>query len=180
MRCIWLILTKCRLISTSKPDPVITMQWSDVINDPSLKNLPFKIELNRYGKIEMTPASNKHGRLQLFLGNRLEQNLKNGETITECSIQTTEGVKVADVAWCSKDFIARHGYETPYSQAPEICVEIVSPSNSREEMLKKTQCYLEAGAGEIWIVWENGLIDYYDASGKIEKSKMNVEIHLPS
>jgi hypothetical protein len=31
------------------------MQWSEVIDSPYFKNLPFKIELNRYGKIEMTP-----------------------------------------------------------------------------------------------------------------------------
>lgn len=38
------------------------MQWSEVITNPFLKNLPFKIELNKWGKIEMSPASNQHGR----------------------------------------------------------------------------------------------------------------------
>lgn len=70
------------------------MQWSEVIDSPYFKNLPFKIELNRYGKIEMMPASNKQGRLQPQIG-----------TLIECSIQTIEGVKVADVAWCSNLFI---------------------------------------------------------------------------
>ena len=40
------------------------MQLSEVLNDPSLKNLPYKIELNEYGQIVMSPASNKHGLLQ--------------------------------------------------------------------------------------------------------------------
>ncbi len=31
------------------------MQWSELIDNPYFKNLPFKIELNRYGKVEMTP-----------------------------------------------------------------------------------------------------------------------------
>jgi hypothetical protein len=44
------------------------MQWSEVIDNPYFKDLPFKIELNRYGKVEMTPASNKHGRLQFHIG----------------------------------------------------------------------------------------------------------------
>jgi len=39
------------------------MQWSDVIDNPLLQNLPFKIELNRFGNILMTPASNQHGRI---------------------------------------------------------------------------------------------------------------------
>lgn len=81
------------------------MQWSEVVDNPYFENLPFKIELNRYGKIEMTPASNKRGRLQSHIGTLLERKLKKGEALVECSIQTTEGVKVADVAWCSKAFI---------------------------------------------------------------------------
>ena len=155
------------------------MQWSEVIDNPYFKNLPFKIELNRYGKVEMTPASNKHGRLQSLIGALLELKLKKGETLTECSIQTTEGVKVADVAWCSKAFIKQYGYETPYSHAPELCIEIVSPSNSKEEMSNKVQLYLLAGAEEVWIVWENGIIDYYNKTGKLDQSSYGVNVKLP-
>lgn len=90
------------------------MQWSDVVDNPYLQNLPFKIELNRYGKIEMPPASNKYGRLQIKIGALLERKLKQGEALSECSIQTSEGVKVADVAWCSKAFLKLYGYATPY------------------------------------------------------------------
>ena len=43
------------------------MQWSEVITDKSLKDLPYKIELDRYGNILMSPASNRHGRMQLWL-----------------------------------------------------------------------------------------------------------------
>jgi Uma2 family endonuclease len=154
------------------------MQWSEVIDNPYFKNLPFKIELNRYGKVEMTPASNKHGRLQSLIGALLERKLKKGETLTECSVQTTDGVKVADVVWCSKAFIKQYGYETPYSRAPELCIEIVSPSNSKEEMTNKVQLYLQAGAEEVWVVWENGIIDYYGKIGKLEKSDYGVSVNL--
>jgi hypothetical protein len=30
------------------------MEWSQVINNPFLRDLPFKIELNKWGKIFMT------------------------------------------------------------------------------------------------------------------------------
>ena len=155
------------------------MQWSEVIDNPYFKNLPFKIELNRYGKVEMTPASNKHGRLQSLIGALLERRLKKGETLAECSIQTTDGVKVADVAWCSKAFIKQYGYETPYSHAPALCIEIVSLSNSKEEMTNKVQLYLLAGAEEVWIVWENGIIDYYNKTGKLDQSSYGVNVKLP-
>lgn len=154
------------------------MQWSEVVDNPYFENLPFKIELNRYGKIEMTPASNKHGRLQLRLGALLDRKLKHGEALTECSVQTIEGVKVADVAWGSKSFIKQHGYATPYNCAPEICVEIVSPSNSKEEMTHKVQLYLQAGAREVWIIWENGLIDYYGVMGRLEQSGYGIVVKL--
>ncbi|MGZ8158402.1 MAG: Uma2 family endonuclease [Methylobacter sp.] len=155
------------------------MQWSELIDNPYFKNLPFKIELNRYGKVEMTPASNKHGRLQAHIGALVGRKFKKGEVLTECSVQTTEGVKVADVAWCSKAFIKQYGYETPYSHAPELCVEIVAPSNSKEEMTNKVQLYLQAGAEEVWIIWENGIVDYYDKTGKLEQSGYGVNVKLP-
>lgn len=41
------------------------MQWSEVLNDISLANLAYKIELNQDGKIVMSPASNHHRLLQV-------------------------------------------------------------------------------------------------------------------
>jgi Uma2 family endonuclease len=152
------------------------MQWSEVVDNPYFENLPFKIELNRYGKIEMTPASNKHGRVQSHISALLERKLKKGEALIECSIQTTEGVKVADVAWCSKTFIKQYAYETPYSHAPEICIEIVSLSNSKEEMINKAHLYLQAGAEEVWVVWEDENVDFYGKAGKLAKSSYGVEL----
>ncbi len=126
----------------------------------------------------MSHASNKHGRLKVYFGSLLEKQLK-GIALINCSIQTVEGVKVADVAWCSKEFIKQHSYETPYSSAPEICIEIVSPSNSKEEMTNKVSWYLQAGATEVWVVWEQGLIEYYSISGQLEQSAYGVDVKLP-
>ncbi len=60
------------------------MEWAEVIRNPFLQNLPFKIELNRFGKILMTPASNQHGRIQGRMAANLVNKLPNGEVITEC------------------------------------------------------------------------------------------------
>ena len=40
------------------------MRWADVIENPLLQNLPFKIELNRWGRIEGSPACNQRGAVQ--------------------------------------------------------------------------------------------------------------------
>ena len=39
------------------------MEWTDVLENPLLKNLPFKIELNKFGNLIMSPSSNNHGRI---------------------------------------------------------------------------------------------------------------------
>lgn len=149
------------------------MDWAKVISDPLLRNLPYKIELNEYGTIMMSPASNRHGNLQMHIGLRLSRVSDGaGEIVSECSVQTDKGVKVADVAWLSDRYFRLHGFLTPYTEAPEICVEIISPSNSTAEMREKISLYLEKGALEVWLCNENGEISFFSAEGQIEKSKV--------
>lgn len=147
------------------------MDWASVINNPFLKDLPFKIELDKWGRILMSPASNNHGIIQFETGVKIRDAKKGkGKVITECSIQTNQGVKVADVAWASDSFIEKFGFETPYKRAPEICVEVVSSSNSQGEIDEKIELYLAKGAHEVWIVSEGGKTRYYTYEGEIEKS----------
>jgi len=146
------------------------MEWSEVIENPLFENLPFKIELNRFGQILMSPASNSHGNMEYRAGRALEQSCPPGEIIIECSIQTSDGVKVADVAWASTEFINKYGYSTPYLQAPEICVEILSPSNGDEEMRIKTGLYLACGAQEVWLINAQGKLRFFSHSGELSSS----------
>ena len=147
------------------------MNWSSVITNPQLKNLPFKIELNKWGQMIMSPKSNKQGNLQFKIGSLIEKHKGAGHIIMECSIDSIEGVKVADVAWASDAFIEAFGFQTPYPQAPEICVEIVSPSNSKGEIEEKVNLYLAKGAKEVWVCGEEGQIMYFSHTGQIDKSK---------
>jgi Uma2 family endonuclease len=142
-----------------------TMTWADVLANPYLKDLPFKIELNRWGRIEMSPASNQHGLAQVRLSQELAQRT-GGQVLVECSIQTTDGVRVADVAWISDARLAAFGEATPYPSAPEICVEIMSPSNTWAEMHVKCALYLEAGASEVWVVGLDGKRAVFNGSGQ--------------
>jgi Uma2 family endonuclease len=154
-------------------------RWDELCRDPSLRNLPYKIELNASGKIEMSPASNRHGRLQGELAYQLRSQLLDGQVISECSIFTRIGIRVADMAWASHEFMAAFGEITPYMRAPEICVEIASPSNPKGEVEEKTQAYLAAGAREAWIVGEDGSIRYFSSVGELPKSGFPVAISLP-
>jgi len=146
------------------------MEWTEVIENPLLRDLPFKIELNKFGKLLMSPVSNGHGRIQSRLAALLLNKLTGGEVITECSIQTSDGVKVADVAWLSEVFVSEFSFVTPYPKAPEICIEIVSPLNSKIEIQGKVDLYLAKGAQEVWVAYALDEIHVYTCMGIIEQS----------
>lgn len=100
-----------------------------------------------------------------FVAGELTRQLPEGAVLTECPIATTIGVRVPDVAWASAAFVAQHGDTTPFPEAPEICVEIWSPSNSDDELALKTEAYLAAGAVEVWSVSEDGELRIVDRDG---------------
>jgi Uma2 family endonuclease len=152
--------------------PTRPLTWQDVLDDPSLQDLPYKIELNERGEIVMSPATNLHGLYQSEINILLRAILSEGRCITECSVQTRKGVKVADVAWLSKEFIAQHGFDTPYDRAPDVCVEIISPSNSKTAIREKIKLYLERGAKEVWTCDLEGNVRFYGADGNLERSEV--------
>jgi Uma2 family endonuclease len=154
-------------------------RWEELQRDPSLQDLPYKIELNAWGKVEMSPASNRHGRLQAFIAAAFLRQLPGGVAISECSILTRIGIRVPDVVWASSDFIAAYGEITPFMRAPEICVEIISPSNVQAEIDERTKAYLEGGAKEVWLVAEAGSIRYLDSGGEKAASGFPVVLDLP-
>jgi Uma2 family endonuclease len=147
------------------------MQWAEVLEIPYLQNLPFKIELNKFGQILMSPVSNLQGGIQVEVGALLLTKLPQGKTFSECSIQTQDGVRVADIAWASAEFIQLHGEVTPFPKAPEICVEIISPSNTKAEIDYKISLYFAQGAQEVWIVTLQKKVTIHIAGSQAKQSK---------
>jgi len=120
-------------------------------DDPRFANIPGKVELDTWGRIIMSPASTYHSMLEA----RLIQKLANldGQALVEVGVLTAIGLLVPDVAWASAEFMATHGNETPLTAAPELCIEVASPSKSLRELNEKVTAYLAAGATEAWIVY---------------------------
>jgi Uma2 family endonuclease len=154
-------------------------RWDEMQRDPSLQDLPYKIELNAWGKVEMSPASVRHGQLQAAVVEELKLKLRDGISIVECPILTDIGVRVPDIAWASAQFMRQHGGVSPLLCAPEICIEVISPSNVDAEMTEKTRAYLAAGAQEVWLVAENGAVRFIDRSGEKSCSSFGVTVALP-
>lgn len=146
------------------------MNWQEVCEHPSLKDLPFKIELDEYGRVIMSPVKLYHSFLQVRIATILERLISNGVALSECAIKTSKGTKVADVAWVSSSIWAKIKNEVEASVAPEICVEIISAGNTKKEMIEKRQLYFEAGAKEVWLCNENGLLSFFNAEQELTHS----------
>jgi Uma2 family endonuclease len=157
----------------------LALRWAEVCRDASLQDLPYKVELNAWGKIEMSPASYRHALLQGAMAVELGRQLTGGRVLTECPVLTDIGIRVPDVAWASDEFVRINRETTPCRSAPEICVEIRSPANSDAEIAAKTKAYLTAGAQEVWVVEESGAIRYFDEAGEKPASRFAVSISLP-
>ena len=147
------------------------LSWEDVCADPNLRDLPFKIELNRLNQIVMSPAHPRHSRLQTKIARVLGDLMSDGEAIVELAIETKDSTKVPDVVWASNATIARRSNEISWLSAPEICVEVLSPANTTEEMDKKRFLYFERGAMEVWLCSWDGNMTFYGTTGKLKNSE---------
>jgi Uma2 family endonuclease len=145
------------------------MEWQEVCEHPSLQNLPFKIELNEKGQILMSPVKVYHSAFQGKIARLLPEN---GIVLSECAIKTEKGTKVADIAWSSEERFKIIEHEVECSVAPEICIEVLSLSNTEDEMEEKRVLYISTGAAEFWVCNEKGDIVFFDAEGRIERSKL--------
>jgi Uma2 family endonuclease len=155
------------------------MNWTEVCQDPALADLPYKIELDKHGKIIMSPAHKKHSIFQGRILRLLNRLMSDGEAAPELAVDTAEGTKVPDVAWISNARLeSMRPEDASCSIAPEICIEILSQANTREEMLGrpdrpgKRELYFQRGAQEFWLCDESGQMQFFDASGQIVKSRL--------
>jgi Uma2 family endonuclease len=148
------------------------MSWIEICQDPTLRDLPYKIQTDKWGNILMSPATNEHGIFQAKIIALLSKFTSKGTIISECSVQTSEGVKVADVAWASEEFMQNNRGKNPFDEAPEICLEILSPSNTAMEMTEKKELYFARGAKEFWVCDKEGIITFYRNTGSLKHSKL--------
>ena len=163
------------LIEAPLSDEELGARYRAICEDPCYANIPGKIELDVWGRMLMTPPSSYHSALQVDLATKLKA--MGGRTFVEVSIVTPAGVLAPDVAWASPEFMHARGFETPYTRAPELCVEVVSPSNSRRELEEKRNAYFAAGAEEVWIVYpKSKRCEFYNKQGLTAQSRYAVDV----
>jgi Uma2 family endonuclease len=155
-------------------------RWAELSLDSRLAALEERIETDRHGHIIMSPLpAASHARWQAKIAILLNQLLPGGIVLTECPISTADGVRGADVAWISRERFAPMDGDLCLDHAPEICVEVLSPSNTRREIDEKRALYHEAGALEFWTCAANGTMRFTNASDGAALKKSTICPEFP-
>ncbi|HZR19406.1 MAG TPA: Uma2 family endonuclease [Verrucomicrobiae bacterium] len=140
-------------------------RWAELLVDPLASKFEGRVETDRFGHMVMSPPpAPSHGSYQAEIAYLLRQLLPQGRVITECAISTADGVKAADVAWASLPQMKALGSNPCFLTAPEICVEVQSPSNTEAEFSMKRSLYFDAGAREVWVCSDNGDMSFFGHS----------------
>jgi len=111
--------------------------WMKMLADPELAKIEGHFETDRHGHIFLSPPPGyQHASRQFEIGYQLRKQL-GGNVRTECPLSTADGIKAIDVVWLSdlRESAALSG--SLLLQAPEICVEVLSPPNTPAEMAEK-------------------------------------------
>jgi Uma2 family endonuclease len=137
-------------------------RWDELLADRELARIEGRVETDRFGHVIMSPppAAN-HGFYQFEIARLLHQFMRRGRVLTECPISTADGVRAADVAWASPQRVKELGNRTCFPNAPEICIEVLSPGNSDAEIQEKMRLYFDAGAQEVWVCGMIGGMNFY-------------------
>src|SRR5262245_30334668 len=139
-------------------------RWAELCADSALAALDYRIETDRFGHILMSPPpffehSDRQGRILESLS-ELMRNIP-GRARPEVPVSTAEGVKAIDAVWISEQRLARAHSRGLLRVAPEICIEVLSPSNTREEIEEKKRLYFLAAAEEVWVCGLDGRVLFY-------------------
>jgi Uma2 family endonuclease len=145
--------------------------WAEICEDKRFADLPGKVELNGRGQIILSPTKNYHGNHAFRIGTLLEQLMTGGEVVVECAVETIDGVKEADCAWMSQILWNKVKDDYACDPAPEICVEVISPSNTEAEMMYKRGLFIKAGAQEYWLCDADGALRFFDATSELAASR---------
>jgi Uma2 family endonuclease len=141
-------------------------RWAEILMEPALAKLPNRVETDRHGHILMSPPpAFRHSRRQGDIIHLLNELLPDGRTLPECPLSTADGVKAIDVAWLTSHRLEIDEDPQLLTSAPEICIEIFSPSNSPSEINEKRALYFDAGAAEVWVCALDGSISFFVSPG---------------
>ncbi len=149
------------------------MEWREVIEHPSLRDLPFKIETNEWGKIMMTPATDIHGIYQSLIDRSLARLAKEGRLPPNALFKLPKGSRLPML-------LGEAGHSSK-SMGSAIFFLLNPPKSSLKynphrivllRWKKKKQLYFGAGAKEFWLCDEYGNMRFFNPQGELKRSEL--------
>lgn len=122
-----------------------------------LPSEPGKTELLDGELIQLAPAKKKHVKTAHRLRDRLKTLLENAavsEGLGEVYVEM--GYKFGPKSWLQPDVSVEHAGQPgdDYLEgAPFLAIEVISESNTAEQMDRKIKMYLANGGREVWVVY---------------------------
>jgi Uma2 family endonuclease len=157
------------------PRDQLIRRWKALADDP---DTPDYFELDQFGELILSPKpTTGHQRAASTIAWVLRSQLS-GEAVTEVSVLTDRGVRVPDVVWMPSDRWAAGKGQSPLEVVPDVCVEVLSPSKTRQEIEMKIGAYLRGGAREVIIVGLKGEIEVFGPQGKRDASTLGISLAL--
>jgi Uma2 family endonuclease len=115
----------------------------------------FRYELRRGEPVALVPPVLRHTKVQHKIASLLNKAAGDlGPAIIELGFLPVSEYefRFANVAWTSTQRSAAQDPNGYFRGAPELVVEVLSPSNTGAEMIDKEKLCLENGAREFWVV----------------------------
>jgi Uma2 family endonuclease len=130
-----------------------------LLNVQDFERLPddgLRHELDEGELISMPPAGFEHGDLGAEIVRSLRNYAKEHSLGRVCQADTgfllgPDTVRAPDVAFVRRGrVLQRPGF---FEGAPDLAVEVFSPSDSVPQLMRKVQQYLRAGSHTVWVVY---------------------------
>lgn len=126
-------------------------RWKEICADPQVLAIEGRVESDTHGHILMSPPpAFEHSQLQYRIARLLGELLGHDGASTECPVSTIKGIRAIDSVWISAERREQALRSGVLVIAPEICVEVLSPGNTRNEMEEKRALLFQSGADEVW------------------------------
>lgn len=137
--------------------PVIADVSSAFSLEDWLNNPPDGTEWVNGELLEKNGVTLKHSRIQgnlyFYWRNYKDSSEQGGEVYTEVPCRTNQQGRRPDVAYLTPELVTQYGELAVLPQSFPLIAEIVSPTDIAEEIIAKSQEYLQSGALEVWLVF---------------------------
>ncbi len=114
-------------------------------------------ELDRGELIKMPPSAAKHELLKNKIARLLAPFVERanlGLVLVETGFTLDpESWRRPDVSFLRHDRVAKLDPDEPLEGAPDLAIEVVSPSDSKRVLNKKVRHFLDTGTAEVWMVY---------------------------